>query len=251
MKVNNVNEAYAVLGLRPGARIQEISDAWSELTKLWDPSLHAVGSRAYEQCIRMRAATEGAYQLLVSMNGVQAAPAAKDPSNAPASAPIIQHVFAGTPDEVFAAAKQMESSNPQDALEAYQRLGHTGHLKAQFRLGYLYFYGTAKDPVQAAYWWKRAASHGHVAAQFNLGLMYERGTGVQRDESQALYWFAEAASHGDAEANRKLQSMTMAVEHQPLNQPTVSQQELPKPVSPSREQPALGWAQVMKHRAGS
>jgi TPR repeat protein len=251
MNVNNVDEAYAVLGLRTGARIQEIADAWTELTKLWDPNLHAVGSKAYEQCMRMREMTNAAYQMLMSRSGVQQAPGSKEPPSAPKSAPVVQTFFAGTPDELFAAAKQMESSNQQDALEAYKRLGQTGHLKAQFRLGYLFFYGTMKDPVQATYWWKRAAESGHVGAQFNLALMYERGMGVQQDENLALYWYTEAASRGDVEANRKLQSLTAPAQQRTLSQPTVSQQELPKPVSPSREQPVLGWAQVMKHRTGS
>ena len=88
MNVNNVDEAYAVLGLRTGARIQEIADAWTELTKLWDPNLHAVGSKAYEQCMRMREMTNAAYQMLMSRSGVQQAPGSKEPPSAPKSAPI-------------------------------------------------------------------------------------------------------------------------------------------------------------------
>lgn len=236
MNTRKIDEAYAVLGLRPGACRQEIAQAWKDLTSLWDPAMHSIGSKSYEQCVRMLDMTNAAYELLTapeSQEPVSEAAAA----TAPAAAPTISRA-GDFPDELFAAAKQLEIMSLAEAVEAYKRLAQIGHLKSQFRLGYLYFDGPMKDVTQAGYWWKRAADQGHVGAQFNLGLMYERGVGMPRDPHQAYFWFSEAAKHGDIQAKNKLKAY-----EQPQPQSAPAQSPYKKEsISAAEMQALLPWA---------
>ena len=95
-----------------------------------------------------------------------------------------------------------------DAGDAYQRgdkaeyvrlmrvAAESGHVKAQFTLGYLYLQGinVVPDKPEGIRWLKRAAAQSDGMAQFILGDIYRVGDGVPVDDAEALRWYRLSAA---------------------------------------------------------
>jgi TPR repeat protein len=82
-----------------------------------------------------------------------------------------------------------------------------GNPDAQFKLGGVYYAGTAvmkKDFAEAAKWFRRAAAQGHAGAQFCLASQLAAGEGVARDYTEAAKWYGLAASQGDVSAQFRM-----------------------------------------------
>ncbi len=60
------------------------------------------------------------------------------------------------------------------------------------------------DPESALNHYEKAADLGLKEAECHLGMMYWKGETVQKDDDKALEWIKKAAAHGDAECNRFL-----------------------------------------------
>jgi TPR repeat protein len=77
--------------------------------------------------------------------------------------------------------------------------------EAQYRIGYIYFYGregAPQDYVVALEWFTKAARQNHIAAQNKLGVMYYYGYGTAQDFTAAAQWFQRASvSDNDAAYN--------------------------------------------------
>ena len=84
-----------------------------------------------------------------------------------------------------------------------------GYARAQFNLGFMYYYGRGvpRDFAEVVKWYRMAAEQGHARAQYNLGLMYRRGQGVPQDETEAVKWYRKAAAQGHGNARNSLDSM--------------------------------------------
>lgn len=62
-------------------------------------------------------------------------------------------------------------------------------------------YGIALPLMQAE------AQAGNPRAQYTLGYMYFYGLGMERDAEQAMYWIRQAAERGDARAVQALEKL--------------------------------------------
>jgi TPR repeat protein len=60
------------------------------------------------------------------------------------------------------------------------------------------------DTVEAMLWYTEAAYQGHLRAQYSLAEMYYYGRGVVQNDTEALRWFKKAAEQGFAEAQYAL-----------------------------------------------
>jgi Sel1 repeat len=68
--------------------------------------------------------------------------------------------------------------------------------EAQYKLGYLYYYGQGveRDLEAAAKWLRLAAEGGDGNAQYSLGLMHLHGQGVAQDNAEAYVWLTLSLS---------------------------------------------------------
>jgi len=79
-----------------------------------------------------------------------------------------------------------------------------GLLKAQYRLGNMYYYGhgVEKNLVEAVRWFRKAAEYDR--AQYMLGLSYANGNGVEKNLVAAARWYRKAAEQGYSMAQYSL-----------------------------------------------
>lgn len=192
-----IERALAILGLRPGASLKECHQAWHQLSKQCHPDTQLPGSEEHAAALEQQRQLNAAYELL-KKSGIDNFPKPEYQAGS-AEMPALPL------DDQYQAGRNLE--NKGDVLAAmrlYEGLADLGHVKSQFRLGFLYSDSVMKDIKLTLYWWKRAADQGHVLAQYNLGLMYERGLGTALDLQQAAHWFGEAAKRGDPKAKEKL-----------------------------------------------
>ncbi len=92
------------------------------------------------------------------------------------------------------------------AARRYRPLAEAGNVKAQVKMGTLYYngLGVPKDQAETARWWRLAAEQGLASAQNDLGYLYARGHGVPQDFAEAARWYRMAAEQGDSYAQAGL-----------------------------------------------
>jgi TPR repeat protein len=196
-----IEEALAILGLRPGASLKDCHQSWHQLTKQCHPDTQVLGSQEHEQALKKQCQLNAAYELL-KKSGLDNFPK-PEYENGSAEMPAVPA------DDYYQSGRRAEDGGDVlTAMRIYEGLAYMGHAKSQFRLGYLYSESVMKDIKLTLYWWKRAADQGHVLAQYNLGLMCERGLGMPVDLQKASEWFAAAARQGDVKAKAKLNALS-------------------------------------------
>lgn len=106
-------------------------------------------------------------------------------------------------DRGYAAEQQSDYS---EALKWYRKGAEQGFMKAQYRLGRMYYLGNGVSPdkQEANKWIKKAADQGYDIAQNALGFMYSGGIGIKQDQSEAVKWYRKAAEQGNADAQHNL-----------------------------------------------
>jgi TPR repeat protein len=89
------------------------------------------------------------------------------------------------------------------ARESWSPIAKSGHVRAQKRMGDLYYhgYGVAKDLKIAGDWWERAAESGDVEAQHNMGVLarYQEslaGVTKPQDREESRRWFDQSLASG-------------------------------------------------------
>ena len=94
----------------------------------------------------------------------------------------------------------------QKALQSWRPQAEQGNAEAQFRLGWMYYYGegVTEDRGEAMDWWRRAAEQGYAVAQFRLGRSYADGDGAKEDKAAAAKWWRLSADAGNVEAQHDL-----------------------------------------------
>jgi TPR repeat protein len=98
------------------------------------------------------------------------------------------------------------------ALQLCRPLAEQGNVRAETRLGGMYYngQGVQRDYAEATKWVRRAAERGYAPAQTYLGIMYWNGQGVPRDAVLAYMWLILAATQEQkAEAERDLAASEM------------------------------------------
>ncbi len=99
-----------------------------------------------------------------------------------------------------------ERADYERALQEFRPLAEQGDVRAQFSVGFMYYYGhgVPQDRAEAVKWYRRAAEQGDARAQNNLGIMYDESRGVPQDDAEALKWYRRAAEQGHAVAQSQL-----------------------------------------------
>lgn len=95
----------------------------------------------------------------------------------------------------------------------YRRAAEQGNAKAMHNLAVLLAGGDGQRPdyVTAAHWFTQAAERGLPDSQYNLAILYETGFGVTKNVRQAYKWLVLAAKAGDAQAVRRRDALTLAL----------------------------------------
>jgi TPR repeat protein len=83
-------------------------------------------------------------------------------------------------------------------MEWLQRAAEAGFSEAQFELGDIYAYEPGyQNSRKAIRWYLKAALQWHSAAQYSLGNMYREGWGVSKSRTKAYMWFEITSEAGD------------------------------------------------------
>jgi len=104
-----------------------------------------------------------------------------------------------------ASADEVSYNPTRGEVASVQAAANQGDVKAQYRLGYLYFSGAsnaniAVDLPEAVKWWEKAAAQNYPKAEFALGTAYANGQGVTMDVTEAVKWWRKAGEQGLLEA---------------------------------------------------
>jgi len=108
--------------------------------------------------------------------------------------------------QIALADISMEDDSREVDMALLKDLARKGHLKSQYRLGEMYYYGKGvpSDLVQSAVWYRMAAEKGHAKAQLKLGEMYADGKGVSQFYGDAAKWFEKSARQDLPRAQARL-----------------------------------------------
>lgn len=104
---------------------------------------------------------------------------------------------------IYNDGKENVPRNYEKAAEWWSKAAKQGHEDAQWRLGFLYYFGDGvpKNYERAVEWWLKAAEQGSTAAQIYLGDAYENGKGVPQSYEKAIEWYRRA---GDAYSRQRI-----------------------------------------------
>jgi hypothetical protein len=100
--------------------------------------------------------------------------------------------------ELFLEANANEARFAE-ALALWTELANKGDADAQYYLSFLYFRGLGnveRDEEHALSLIRAAAESGHVKAEYQLGYAYEVGQVYARDHEQAVSWYERAGTQG-------------------------------------------------------
>lgn len=96
-----------------------------------------------------------------------------------------------------------------EAFRGFIDAAEKGDAVAQFKVGYMYYYGQgpAENYEKAFEWFMKSALQGFAPAERRIGFMYEDGEGTERNFEEAVKWYQKAAKHGDEAAKEHLKEL--------------------------------------------
>lgn len=115
----------------------------------------------------------------------------------------LQTVLASSPAPKSGSASTARGPSVETATpEALRQMAENGDAAAENALGLRYFQGDQKngiwqDEKEAFRWFSRAAEDGNLKAQAKLGFLYWSGRGVPKDVNKAYFWTVLARARGD------------------------------------------------------
>lgn len=112
-----------------------------------------------------------------------------------------------SPHELFEQHNTLyKEKKYEESLLPLMQAAEKGYVKAQNRLGYMYWEGKnlPKNDSMAAKWYLKAAEQNYDSAQVNLAYLYEKGFGVAKNDTIALKWYLKAAEKANAMAQIQL-----------------------------------------------
>ena len=71
------------------------------------------------------------------------------------------------------------------------------------------------DNEEAVRWYRKSAEQGYPRAEYDLGYMYYYGLGVRQNRAEAIRLFEEAAAQGNEDAKRALECSRRGVSIDP------------------------------------
>ena len=95
------------------------------------------------------------------------------------------------------------------AFNGFLDAAEKGDDVAQFKVGYMYYYGhgPAENYESAFEWFMKSALQGFAPAERRIGFMYEDGEGTEQNFEKAVKWYQKAAEHGDEAAKEHLEEL--------------------------------------------
>lgn len=107
---------------------------------------------------------------------------------------------------LFKKGEAFSNSDPKKAAQFFLNSAQKGYVKAQRKLGSLYYKGNgvAQDYSESARWYRKAAEKGDADSQFFYSYMLINGEGVAQSESEARKWLDKAARQGHPDAKKEL-----------------------------------------------
>jgi len=160
---------------------------------------------------------------LVSKNGSNSGASSTNTSSnsAPAPAPAPEQQRANPPADVPQPEKTEEDDSPQalfekglalfesdssKAVQLFKNAAERGYVKAQRKLGGLYYggKGVSQDYAEAANWYKKAAENGDADSQYFYSYLLNKGEGVSINEAEGMKWLRRAAKKGHLKAKETL-----------------------------------------------
>lgn len=108
------------------------------------------------------------------------------------------HVAAYTKNEIGCNAAFFGEINGKKVIKYCMPLAENGDAAAQYRVGYVYYYGvvTDKDMTNAVKWISDASYQDYPLAQNLLGVMFETGDGVEQNFEESTKFYFQAARAG-------------------------------------------------------
>ncbi len=108
---------------------------------------------------------------------------------------------------IFATPTIAEDKIPTaEEVKALQLSAEKGDAEAQYKLGYIYYYGLGieADYDVAFMWYKKSAEQGNANGQYRLGRFYDIDEENEQIRRLAVKWYTKAAEQGLAEAQYEL-----------------------------------------------
>jgi uncharacterized protein len=140
--------------------------------------------------------------------------------------PVLARAALAGPFEDAIAA--YEAGEYATALQLFRPLADQGDVKAQYRLGIMYFHGLGveQEYAEALNWLRKASDQGDAEAQIGLGLLYNGGASKSssawmrerigiRNAAEAVKWYRRAANQGNVTAQVLLGGMYLVGEGVP------------------------------------
>ncbi len=118
--------------------------------------------------------------------------------------------ISGDPEGLYSAGMDAlgdtGSDRSKQAISSLEGAASHGHVRAQSKLGEIFFQGkrVRRDYDAAFIWYQAAAQSGDAEAQYWLGEMYRQGLGTTRDNAAAAKWFRQAARLGHPMARDRM-----------------------------------------------
>lgn len=119
-----------------------------------------------------------------------------------AQALYVESAKGGHPLAMVNLASLLESSDPVQAFEWYEKSAALGNSLGQFNLAYAYQYGqgTDVDVNKAIEFYTKSMDQGDIVAPHNLAVIYDEGKLVPRDMAKAIPLYELAAERGYRDA---------------------------------------------------
>jgi hypothetical protein len=136
------------------------------------------------------------------------------------------------------------NTDPERALQWYQRAAQRGHDKAQYKLARLLYSDLEEtsDAPAAFAWFLSSAKQNYAPAQYYVAEMYALGRGVERDLEQALLWYRKAAEGGYGPAYKGISRIENAEAHAQQELAISQEQALAEVIREAEEEHARALA---------
>jgi len=104
-------------------------------------------------------------------------------------------VVASAEEDYIKGMEAHRTGDFKNSMKSLTLAAEQGHLKAQFKLGWMYRLGRGalENDKTAFKWLILAAEQGHTDAQYSVAYQYRFGEGVELDNKRAYMWSSIAA----------------------------------------------------------
>lgn len=225
----NIEESRKVLGIRPGASIDEIKQTYRDLVKVWHPDHFSQDPRLQSKAVERMKELNLAYQMLIKMS--HPVPRRVEPQGGDRERErqqqeeeraewvrqelerqrLYREERARMRCEEAERLKDVErklrgrdaaEKAKHDRLRRTKILVNTVAILAILAIGLRYAVNASESRrfVELT----KLAEQGDAVAQYDLGILYYKGQGTRQDYAEAVKWWLKSAERGYANAQFNL-----------------------------------------------